>query len=232
MTDVPEGSSVKKPSLLPAYTQISQNMIISNYGAGFGVDNDDTSSYYKIYSNFFYLGGGVKCDYDGHEKHFYENVMLGTTASCWHTCAYKKGYTDHCYNNTVIQTKGRKGETPPAYAIIWFCNKTHPAVILPDYGNEMLPVIHSNRVYNSNGTEAFVDCGYSGSNNNVPLKLFMDAGLMQHTEVHPLPTDEQAVQWGREVLGMATGLATQWHGGTAQARTEQWAVDSGSKGGN
>lgn len=36
-----------------------------------------------------YLGGGVKCDYDGHEKRFYNNVMLGTTAGCWHTCAYK-----------------------------------------------------------------------------------------------------------------------------------------------
>ena len=52
------------------------------------MDNDDTSSYYKIHHNFFYLGGGVKCDYDGHEKRFYNNVMLGTTAGCWHTCAY------------------------------------------------------------------------------------------------------------------------------------------------
>ena len=33
--------------------------------------------------------GGVKCDYGGHEKRFYNNVMLGTTAGCWHTCAYR-----------------------------------------------------------------------------------------------------------------------------------------------
>ena len=74
LTDVATG----KPSIIPAYYEIRNNFLISNYGAGFGVDNDDTSSYYKIHHNFFYLGGGVKCDYDGHEKRFYNNVMLGT----------------------------------------------------------------------------------------------------------------------------------------------------------
>ena len=79
------------PSLIPAYNVIANNFFTANYGAGFGVDNDDTSSYYKIHDNFFFLGGGVKCDYDGHEKRFYNNLMLGTSAGCWHTCAYKKG---------------------------------------------------------------------------------------------------------------------------------------------
>ena len=45
------------------YNNITSNFIVSNYGAGFGVDNDDTSSYYNINNNVFYLGGGVKCDY-------------------------------------------------------------------------------------------------------------------------------------------------------------------------
>ena len=81
-----------KPSVIPAYYEIRRNFLVSNYGAGFGVDNDDTSSYYLIHHNFFYLGGGVKCDYDGHEKRFYNNVMLGATAGCWHTCAYHAGY--------------------------------------------------------------------------------------------------------------------------------------------
>merc|ERR1712125_156196 len=69
LTDVRDGS----PSLIPANNTIVRNFIVSNYGAGFGVDNDDTSSYYDIVSNFFYLGGGVKCDYDGHSKVFHEN---------------------------------------------------------------------------------------------------------------------------------------------------------------
>ena len=34
-----------KPSIIPEYVEIRNNFLISNYGAGFGVDNDDTSSY-------------------------------------------------------------------------------------------------------------------------------------------------------------------------------------------
>jgi len=64
LTEVRNGT----PSIKPANNTIRSNFFVSNYGAGFGVDNDDTSSYYDINSNFFYLGGGVKCDYDGHEK--------------------------------------------------------------------------------------------------------------------------------------------------------------------
>jgi len=84
------------------------------------VDNDDTSSYYKIHHNFFYLGGGVKCDYDGHEKRFYNNVMLGTTAGCWHTCAYKKGFPDYCHDNKLVQAKPRYGSNA------WFQQRRGP----------------------------------------------------------------------------------------------------------
>lgn len=101
LTDVGSGEA----SVTPKYLEIRFNFLISNYGAGFGVDNDDTSSYYKIHHNFFYLGGGVKCDYDGHEKHFYNNVMLGTSAGCWHTCAYKKGFPDYCHDNKLVQVR-------------------------------------------------------------------------------------------------------------------------------
>ena len=54
------------------------------------------------------------------------------------------------------------GQTTDPYAIIWFCTASDPSVIMPDYSNEMLPVIHSNRIYNANGTGANVTCGYSG----------------------------------------------------------------------
>ena len=37
-------------TLIPRYNEITHNLIISNYGSGFGVDNDDTSSYYTIAS--------------------------------------------------------------------------------------------------------------------------------------------------------------------------------------
>ena len=61
---------------MPADNIVRRNVLVANYGAGFGVDNDDTSSYYTIKSNVFYGGGGVKCDYDGHDKYFLSNVMV------------------------------------------------------------------------------------------------------------------------------------------------------------
>merc|ERR1719188_2001842 len=90
LTDVLTG----EPSLVPAYNEITQNLFFSNYGAGFAVDNDDSSSWYNVTRNVFYQGGGLKCDYDGHDKYFSENVMVaqGPAAACSHTCAYRKPY--------------------------------------------------------------------------------------------------------------------------------------------
>ena len=105
-----------------------------------------------INSNFFYLGGGVKCDYDGHEKYFYNNLLLGTTAGCWHTCAYKKGFPDHCFDNTFVQAENptpQPGQpVVPPFAIIWFCDAKNVSHILPDYDNEvqMGDFIYGNKV--------------------------------------------------------------------------------------
>merc|ERR1719362_785891 len=189
LSDVRSGT----PSLVPAYNQMSRNFLFANFGAGFGVDNDDTSSWYNITGNVLYQGGGLKCDYDGHDKHFSGNLLVqATIGACSHTCAYKSNFTDHCFNNTIIQAE--RAERPgmsavPPFATIWFCNADDPSRIMPDYNNEMLPVIHSNRIYNSNGSAVNVTCGYSGDEDalNVPLSRFQELGLMQNTTVHPLP---------------------------------------------
>lgn len=128
-------------------------------------------------------------------------------AACHHTCAYKKPFTDHCYNNTILQatrTPGDLGQTSDVFAIIWFCNADDPSRIMPDYDNSMLPVIHSNRIYNANGTSANVTCGYTGpdSKTTLPLSVFLAHGLFNGTTVHTLPSDDTVVAWGRAVLGM------------------------------
>jgi hypothetical protein len=64
---------------------IHHHQIISNYGAGWGVDNDDGSAYYKVRSNVMYQGGGLKSDYGGHAKHFYNNLFL-TADQCADVC--------------------------------------------------------------------------------------------------------------------------------------------------
>ena len=68
----------------------------------------------------------------------------------------------------------------------------------------MLPVIHSNRIFNADGSNANITCGYSGppSKTLVPLKRFLDAGLMQGTTVGPLPSNSELVEWCRTALGI------------------------------
>ena len=57
-------------------------------------------------------------------------------AACHHTCAYKRNYTDHCFNNTIVQatktSSSAHGLTDP-FAIIWFCNADNLTKIMPDY---------------------------------------------------------------------------------------------------
>eukprot|EP00966_Prymnesium_polylepis_P319834 7376258-Prymnesium_polylepis.2 len=157
-------------TVTPRYNVIAHNLIFSNYGAGFGVDNDgerqkasdhwhllspqrarltraclsyacspDTSSYYHITSNVFYGGGGVKCDYDGHDKYFEQNVMVAQQggAACHHTCAYRKPFTDHCVNNTIVQAtvNGKDlGQVTDPFAIVWFCDAKDPSSVSPSRG--------------------------------------------------------------------------------------------------
>ena len=44
------------PNLTPAPFIIENNYMISNYGSGYGVDNDDGSAYFDIRNNVFYEG--------------------------------------------------------------------------------------------------------------------------------------------------------------------------------
>ena len=47
---------------------IRYNFFIANYQTLGAVDNDDGSSYYDTYSNFFIYSGGAKTDFEGHDS--------------------------------------------------------------------------------------------------------------------------------------------------------------------
>ena len=73
---------------------------------------------------------------------------------------------------------------------------------MTDYHNAMLPIVHSNKVYNLNAS-ANVTCGYTGKDDEtIPLQAFLDVGLMKGTEVFGLPENEEIVAWARALLGM------------------------------
>ena len=64
------------PSFVPTPRNISYNFIISNYGAGSGLDNDDGSSWYHVRKNVLYNSEGFKMDYGGHDSVYTENVVI------------------------------------------------------------------------------------------------------------------------------------------------------------
>ena len=47
-------------SFTPAPIEIKRNLIVGNYGASQGVDNDDGSSWFDIHHNVFYSAEGLK----------------------------------------------------------------------------------------------------------------------------------------------------------------------------
>ena len=73
---------------------------------------------------------------------------------------------------------------------------------MTDYDNSALPYFdYENDIYNDNG-KANVTCGYSGpqSSTTVPLSRFLELGFMNGTKVHPRPSDDEIVSWGRSLL--------------------------------
>ena len=106
-------------------------------------------------------------------------------------------------NNTIVQAPpAERGRPTDPFALIWFCDGDNVSRVLPDYGNEMLPVIEGNAVYNREAA-ARVTCGYSeGAEPDLPLEVFTYAGLFPGHTVGPLPSDEEALAWAAAVLGM------------------------------
>jgi len=105
LTDVKDGT----PSYSPAYNEIYKNFIMANYDAMGSIDNDDGSSWYDVHDNFFPYGGGMKMDFGGHDKKFYNNIIAQIPRSeskyeleCVTTMPYIRGIGDQFYNNTCI----------------------------------------------------------------------------------------------------------------------------------
>jgi len=63
--------------VFPAFRQIHHNFMLANYNSQEAIDNDDGSSFYHTYSNFFVYGdAGLKSDFGGHDNHHDSNVCV------------------------------------------------------------------------------------------------------------------------------------------------------------
>jgi len=108
------------PNLTPQPFVIEHNYFISNYGSGYGVDNDDGSAYFDIRYNVFYGGSGLKSDYAGHDKIFHGNLGIALSTPCGVGTQYRAGHEDHCTNNTIVMRTGNWRVYLPAH------NSTQP----------------------------------------------------------------------------------------------------------
>jgi hypothetical protein len=183
-------------SSLGAFSELSYNFLVANYGANGGsMDNDDGSSRYRMFSNFW-VYGGHKSDFDGNQKLSYNNVMafanvygpvcmgagMTTKGSDSHGVPWSEGY----FNNTCILS-----DAGSQYLSIGSCSPV-PA----DFNF----IVGNNSIYAPNA-DVVVDCGSSMS-----FQSWIATGIDVGTTVHDLPSSQQIIAWGAAILNMPQSL--------------------------
>ncbi|EGD73635.1 hypothetical protein PTSG_05343 [Salpingoeca rosetta] len=176
-------------SLVPAYTTIGSNFVVANYGADGGCfDTDDGSSFYLVTSNFF-VYGGHKSDFNGHNKRSEHNIN-----------AYPQVYGPRCLSVPLPDPKlGRQ----------WSEGYSNCTCILADEGGVYLNIdncdgvtpdtitliLGDNKVYAPNG-KVTIQCGKSYT-----LSEWQAAGYDAGTTVHTAATSKDIIAWAHALLG-------------------------------
>ena len=155
-----------RPNATPLPFVIRDNFLISNYGSGYGVDNDDGSAWFEIFGNVLVGGSGLKSDYSGHDKDWHSNLGIGLGLPCGAFTTYKAGHEDKCWNNTFVSPPGPTGKAlgnKPWVMATYTCDIRLQDVeagqarcIQP---GQKIADMHSNRVYNQNASAPAVTCG-------------------------------------------------------------------------
>ena len=189
------------------FDHVYKNFLIANYGANWGVDNDDGSSYYDIYNNFIsYAQGGQKSYAGGHDNHQYSNIYgyIGTNPRdcqsngfcgiCFDITPQLQGHINWYFNNTCIIDQ----EKPPVQ--YGFINMPHQNCTDNNNGINQWPLLGNNTIYIG---------GYSATNNITGLcgynevefqaKFNMDHG----TKIFGPPNIQQILDQAKQMLWSA-----------------------------
>jgi hypothetical protein len=184
---MPLMSTVGTMGALPTYAQLptdtSHNMIIANYGASQGFDNDDGSSYYTTHDNFFFDAAGFKMDYGGHDSQFENNVVVAYSGqNCIGTASFVSGHADRYHDNDCIVYNTERVDD-----LFENCDTPSP-------GQEMLHG-YNNRYYTplANASATCDCCGLR------PLAQ-LPAGLATNFTSSPLPSSAVVIAMGRGKL--------------------------------
>ena len=178
----------KTPSTQKLDDVLSGNFFVANYQAGFAIDNDDASMFYRAHGNFLVYGdNGLKADFGGHDNVHFENIYAFPNIGCLVDITEQllgHGLT-FFGNKCVMQQPGGSG----LYAH-FNCDD------LADGANatRAVPLMHDNQVYASDG--ALSICG----RNLTQLQL---QGFELGTTVAPIPAAGDILGWARTLLQLS-----------------------------
>ena len=195
VTDIADGVT---PSTIPAFNRVHRNFIVANYAADGGcLDNDDGSSYYRIYRNFC-VYGGHKSDFDGHSKLSYENLhvypsVYGLKCVGELQAFPRDGFAEGYYNNTCIlpQANATYLRLSDGGCRLWNSSEERSALARKQ-------LLGNNTVYVPGG-EATVSCGRK----TIGTSDFLGRGYDAGTRVFGvLPSNDTIIRWARGLLEM------------------------------
>jgi len=185
------------PSYDTGMSDVHSNFVIANYGASQAFDTDDGSAWYNIYNNFGWNAQGYKNDYGGYNVNFYNNLnvawgwkgMRVGNEACWNIGrTHYEGPSNKVYNNKCI-----------VYSDIGTITTINTPTSLKGSALEM-----RNNSYHSiygNVTWKMGDPNASNGWQIYDLKQVQDIlGFDQNSSVGTIPSNEQILQWAKEVL--------------------------------
>ena len=182
------GSNDGSRSLTPAENYLINNFFINNYHSTWPIDHDDGSCYYTDQFNFL-LYGGYK-NYLGHSKTVTNNLYVYPDANTG--CAFSdgasltglaSGWDEVWSNNTCIISSSVVYENGA-------CDPSHLKGLVPFTAN--------NHFYTADGNIT-IPCG---KNITFTLAQYQALGYDIGTIVSKLPTNEEIIAWGKQLLGL------------------------------
>lgn len=161
-------------------------MIIANYGASQGFDNDDGSSWYDTHDNFFYDASGFKMDYGGHDSLFHSNVVIARRGqNCLGTASFVAGHATQIYDNDCVVYGTERVDD-----LFENCDQ-HLAPNEPVRG-------YNNRFYTQHAN-ASATCDCCGLR---PVTEAWAQGIETNATAYPLPSGDTIISWGRDKTGL------------------------------
>ncbi len=144
----------------------------------------------------FYQSDGFKGDYGPHDSTFSSNIVIVRAydgQNCVNTVDFVPGHQHKILNNTCVVMAARN---PAVLDVVvtgagGWCSPGDPGLL----------EIHDNRYFTTNGN-ASVQCGPSQYGVTIESYRAKNPVFEESSSFATLPTPDQVIQWGRDVLGM------------------------------